>query len=159
MSARRARSASRADEIHTAVATALADAEVRYTTTRRTVIDVLAATGRPLTVADVCERAAAPQSSVYRILATFEELGLVHRLTNDASEFARFELAEDLLGHHHHLACARCGAMTDVILPPGLEAELDRALSRLARVQRFTVDAHRLDVIGTCATCAKPPLP
>ena len=104
-----------------------------------------------------CNRtiADAPLSSVYRTLAILEEVGLVHRLTNDNSEYARFELAEDLLGHHHHLACASCGAMTDVTLPSNIEADLDRALAVLAKQQRFSVDGHRLDVIGTCAACTE----
>jgi Fur family ferric uptake transcriptional regulator len=101
---------------------------------------------------------AAPLSSVYRTLAILEEVGLVHRLTNDNSEYARFELAEDLLGHHHHLACANCGTMTDVTLPKDIEADLDRALALLAKQQRFIVDGHRLDIIGTCATCTDIPV-
>jgi hypothetical protein len=47
--------------------------------------------------------------------------------------------------------------MTDVTLPKNVEADLDRALALLAEQQRFTVDGHRLDIIGTCATCKDTP--
>ena len=148
--------AARADEIHAAVAERLAGDSIRYTKTRRAIVDVLAHTGQPLTVDRIRAESAAPLSSVYRTLAIFEEAGLVHRLTNDKSEYARYELAEDLLGHHHHLACANCGAMTDVTLPDNLEADLDRALAALAKQQHFALDSHRLDIIGICATCTEP---
>ncbi|HEX3605982.1 MAG TPA: metal ABC transporter permease, partial [Candidatus Dormibacteraeota bacterium] len=47
------------------------------------------------------------------------------------------ELAEDLLGHHHHLVCSGCGIMLDVELPADLEREIERALAAVARRQRF----------------------
>jgi Fur family ferric uptake transcriptional regulator len=145
------------DEIHDAVAERLGNNVIRYTKTRRRVVEVLARARQPLTVDEIRTMTAAPLSSVYRTLAILEEVGLVHRLTNDNSEYARFELAEDLLGHHHHLACASCGTMTDVTLPKNVEADLDRALAFLAEQQHFTVDGHRLDIIGTCATCTDTP--
>jgi Fur family ferric uptake transcriptional regulator len=145
------------DEIHDAVAERLGSNLIRYTKTRRTVVEVLVRARQPLTVDEIRTMSAAPLSSVYRTLAILEEVGLVHRLTNNNSEYARFELAEDLLGHHHHLACANCGTMTDVTLPKDIEADLDRALALLAKQQRFTVDGHRLDIIGTCATCTDVP--
>ena len=144
------------DEIHVAVAERLGNDNTRYTRTRRAVVDALAVALQPLTVDEIRTRTAAPLSSVYRTLTILEEADLVHRFTNDTSEYARFELAEHLLGHHHHLACANCGTMTDVTLPDNLEADLDRALAVLAKQQHFTLGGHRLDVIGTCATCATP---
>lgn len=145
-----------ADEIHSVVAARLGADDIRYTRTRRAVVDVLAQTRQPLTVDQIRDKTAAPLSSVYRTLTILEETELVHRLTNDNSEYAHYELAEQLLGHHHHLACANCGTMTDVTLPTKLEADLDHALGLLATQQRFTLDRHRLDIIGRCASCADP---
>jgi Fe2+ or Zn2+ uptake regulation protein len=142
------------NSIHQAVAARLNDDGARYTNGRRALVEVLARARQPLTVEELRALSAAPQSSIYRILAVLEDAALVYRFTNNNSEFARFELAEDLTGHHHHLACATCGAMTDVTLPTDVEAHLDRAVTLLAEQQRFTVDEHRLDIIGTCATCA-----
>jgi Fe2+ or Zn2+ uptake regulation protein len=155
-SATRQADAAHVDEIHAAVAERLTGESVRYTKTRRSVVDVLARARQPLIVDEIRARTAAPVSSVYRTLAIFEAAGLVRRLTNDNSEYARFELAEYLLGHHHHLACATCGSMTDVALPSRLEADLDRALALLAKERQFTLDGHRLDIIGTCGTCTDP---
>jgi len=140
--------------IHQAVAARLNDDGARYTNSRRALVEILARARQPLTVEELRALSAAPQSSIYRILAVLEDAELVHRFTNNNSEFARFELAEDLTGHHHHLACATCGTMTDVTLPPDVEDHLDRAVTLLAEQQGFTVDQHQLDIIGTCATCA-----
>ena len=142
-----------ASDIHASVAERLDRDSIRYTRTRRAVVDVLAETCRPLTVDRIRAQTGAPVSTVYRALAVLEEIGLVHRLTNSTSEYARFELAEDLLGHHHHLACQQCGTMLDVTLADHLEADLARALTVLATQQQFALESYQLDIIGTCAAC------
>ncbi len=142
-------------DVHTAVASRLRRVEGRYTPARRRLVELLEGAGQPLTVTEICAQSALPLSSVYRNLGVLEEAGIVHRLAGH-DEFARFELAEELVGHHHHLACSSCGAMTDVRLPSDVEAELDRALTRLARKARFAIDTHRLDVVGLCHSCASP---
>jgi Fe2+ or Zn2+ uptake regulation protein len=141
-------------ELHDTVAARLQQGENRYTRHRRALIEVLRAARQPMTIAEIIAVAAdLPQSSVYRNLAVFEETGLVQRLVG-AGDFARFELAEDLLGHHHHLVCSTCGTMLDVELPAELEEEIERALATLARRKRFQLHAHRLDLMGLCRECA-----
>lgn len=131
----------------------------RYTSGRRALVEVLARGGRPLTIREILERdRTVPQSTAYRNLALLERAGVVQRIvTND--EFARFELAEDMAEHHHHLVCAACGTVRDFTVSADLEAALGRALSRAARRNGYTVDRHRLDIIGTCGACASAPAP
>lgn len=143
------------DEIHIAVAQRFGDDGIRYTRSRRAVVDALATANQPLTVDRLALAAGTPLSSVYRTIAILEAHALVTRLPNDIGDHARVELTEDLLGHHHHLACAGCGTMIDVTLPDWLEAEVEHALGVLAEPQDFTVERHRLDIIGTCATCKR----
>ncbi|HEX6491856.1 MAG TPA: transcriptional repressor [Candidatus Dormibacteraeota bacterium] len=141
-------------ELHTTVAARLQQGDSRYTRHRRALIEVLRGAKQPLTIAEILAVATGlPQSSVYRNLAVFEETGIVQRLVG-AGDFARFELAEDLLGHHHHLVCSSCGSMLDVELSADLEAELERALATVARRKRFQLHAHRLDLVGLCRDCA-----
>lgn len=142
------------DAIHEVVAARLGGHDVRYTGGRRALVDVLAAAGRPLSVDEIL--GASPrvrQSSVYRNLALFEESGLVHRVAGHG-DHARYELAEQIVGHHHHFACRGCGAVADVELPHDLESALTGALADLARRTHLTVEAHRIDVVGLCAACA-----
>jgi len=47
------------------------------------------------------------------------EIGVVRRVAG-ADDHGRFELAEELSGHHHHLVCARCGKVEDVHPSPRL---------------------------------------
>ena len=63
---------------------------------------------------------ALPQSSAYRNVTALIEAGVVRRVTG-VDDHGRFELSEDLAGHHHHLACARCGKVEDVVPSGRLE--------------------------------------
>ena len=78
---------------------------------------------------------------------------MVRRIVT-SDEHARFELAEDLTGHHHHLVCGTCGRVEDFTVSHQLERSLDAALARVAGDTGFQVDHHRLDLVGTCSNCA-----
>ena len=141
-------------DLHEDVAARLAGHDGRYTGSRRDLIQALAEAGRPLTVDEIVERSPRQRlSSVYRNLAVFEAEGVVRRMAG-VGDLARFELTEALVGHHHHLACQVCGAMTDVQLPHDLERRLDEALEQLAANEKFAVSSHVLDAVGVCASCA-----
>jgi Fur family transcriptional regulator, ferric uptake regulator len=142
-------------DLHESIAIRLKAAEGRYTDGRRALVDVLLAAGRPLTVEEILDRSSrVRQSSVYRNLAVFEDSGLVHRVSGH-DEFTRYELAEEITGHHHHFACRECGRVADVELPPDVEAALDRTLDELAARTGVSVEAHRLDLVGLCRDCGR----
>jgi Fe2+ or Zn2+ uptake regulation protein len=125
----------------------------RYTTSRRDLVSVLVEHG-PLTIPEILrKRPGLPQSSAYRNLAVLERSGVVRRIIT-SDEWARYELAEPLAEHHHHLICADCGAVVDFTVSTQLERSLDAALSRVALDNGFEVHDHRLDLLGRCATCA-----
>ena len=77
---------------------------------------------------------------------------MVRRIVT-SDEFSRYELAEDLTEHHHHLICSTCGDVADFTAPPALEASLGRAMASVADATGFAPDHHRLDLIGTCTRC------
>jgi Fe2+ or Zn2+ uptake regulation protein len=140
-------------ELHDSVAERLRADDQRYTANRRALVEVLATTERPLTLAEVLERdRGLAQSSAYRNLAVLERAGVVHRVvTND--EYGRFELAEDLAGHHHHLICSDCGQVTDFTVPAELEHSLEEAFAEVATRHGFRAEHHRLDLVGRCDGC------
>ncbi len=126
----------------------------RYTTRRQALVSLLAEVDQPLTIPQLLERRRdLAQSSVYRNLAVLERAGVVHRIVT-TDEFARYELAEDLTEHHHHLICASCGDVTDFTVPDDVEHDLERALSKVAKRSGFAVRHHRLDLVGTCPDCS-----
>ena len=124
----------------------------RYTESRRVLVAVLVEHG-PLTIPEILRRRPSlPQSSAYRNLAVLERSGVVRRIIT-ADEWARYELAEPLAEHHHHLICAACGAVVDFTMSTRLERSLDTAFNRVAHENGFEVEDHRLDLVGRCATC------
>jgi Fe2+ or Zn2+ uptake regulation protein len=142
-------------ELHEEAASRLAISGQRYTRTRRRLVDILARAGMPLALPDIVRgRKNLPQSSAYRTLAELESIGLVRRVASEDG-FGRYELAEELTGHHHHLMCSRCGRVQDLHIPTSLERQLDRSLDSLAREARCASVSHRLDLIGLCQDCAR----
>ncbi|HLT17637.1 MAG TPA: transcriptional repressor, partial [Acidimicrobiales bacterium] len=135
------------------VAALLRSADQRYTSGRKRIVAALRDGDGPMTIPQIldADRSLA-QSSVYRNLVVLEEVGAVTRIVT-RDDFARYELAEDLTEHHHHLICGRCGDVSDFTVPATLEKDLAAALARVARQARFTVADHRLDLLGTCARC------
>lgn len=117
-------------------------------------MELLAEVDQPLTIPQLLERRHGfAQSSVYRNLAVLERAGVVHRiLTSD--DFGRYELAEDLTEHHHHMICAQCGEVTDFTMPETAEVGLEKALAKVAKRSGFQVRHHRLDLVGTCPRCS-----
>jgi Fur family ferric uptake transcriptional regulator len=142
------------EELHDAVGARLRAADQRYTSGRRRLVELLAEAPRPETIPEILVRAPAlAQSSAYRNLVVLEECGVAHRVVT-SDERSRYELAEDLMGHHHHLICTGCGRVDDFTVSPQMERSLEAALERAVEGTGFRAAAHRLDVIGTCASCA-----
>jgi Fur family transcriptional regulator, ferric uptake regulator len=142
-----------AGDVHGVVEGRLRRIDQRYTSGRRAIISMLVSAGHPVSIGDIADRLPGlPRSSAYRHLTDLETAGLVRRVTaND--EFTRFELAEDLTGHHHHLVCVNCGKVTDITLSPGVEHDITHAIRQLAAAEAFEAHGHRLDVMGLCSSC------
>ncbi|HEX6401476.1 MAG TPA: Fur family transcriptional regulator [Actinomycetota bacterium] len=142
-------------DVHAEVAGRLARSGGRYTRTRRRLVDILARAGMPLAFPDIVRgRKDLRPSSVYRNLSWLEEAGLIRRVASEDG-FGRYELSEELTGHHHHLMCSGCGRVEDVDIPSDLERRLDRSLDGLVKGTGFATVSHRLDLIGLCRQCAR----
>ncbi len=141
------------DEIHKIAAQRLNADGLRYTASRRSVVDILAAALGPLTIPEILtfDRDLA-QSSAYRNLNELITCGVVHRVIS-GEDHNHFELSEDLTSHHHHLICTRCGRVDDVTLDDSTEEVITAALDRVARANGFHAEHHRLDALGLCVDC------
>jgi Fur family transcriptional regulator, ferric uptake regulator len=142
------------NDLRETVAHRLGQQQQRMTSVREQIVDVLAATDRPLTIPEILDAGEGlAQSSVYRNLVVLEQVGAVHRvITHD--EFARYELAEDLTEHHHHLVCSNCGRVEDLPASDSIERSVAAAVAQAARKVGFRTAQHRLDLVGTCADCS-----
>jgi len=141
------------DRIHHEVGLRLGALDQRYTTTRRAVVAALMAAGRPLTIVEILGSVAGmPTSSAYRNLTVLCDAGVARRLPG-LDDLGRFELAEGLSGHHHHLVCSGCGTITDIKASSRLERALAEAARQAAAEADFEVTDHRIDLEGRCARC------
>jgi Fur family ferric uptake transcriptional regulator len=126
----------------------------RATATRRATIEVLLADGndRHLSADDVAAevRKRLPDvatSSIYRNLASLEELGLVTHVHLGHGP-STFHLADQT---HRHLVCHRCHSTTDV---PGSEfVDLAR---RLDENYGFAMSSEHFAILGECRACRAP---
>jgi Fur family transcriptional regulator, ferric uptake regulator len=140
-------------DVHAIVAQQLRRSRQRYTLGRRQLVDLLIDTGRPVTIPDLIDHGARQsQSSLYRNLAILEQCGAVRRLMS-TDDVARYELAEELSEHHHHLVCSVCGDIEDVTLPETVEQTLHDAARDASHSRDFEVETHRFELVGTCGSC------
>ncbi len=85
--------------------------------------------------------------TVYRNLARFKEEGLVVSVgTVNGQE--RFDA---VVSPHTHFICRTCGAVLDL---PGLRAEENLDLDRIAREYGVEIDHHELIFYGRCSGCS-----
>jgi Fur family transcriptional regulator, ferric uptake regulator len=143
-----------ATDLERAVVQRLDERELRFTSGRRMIVEGLRTADGPVTLPELLEMTPGlPQSSAYRNLALMEEAGVVRRLVH-GTEHARYELAESLTEHHHHLICEVCGLVRDIQLDTRLERRLDEAFDAVAAAEGFSVGRHAIDVYGVCSSCA-----
>ena len=148
-------------EVHIEVARRFTKNDQRYSSKRRAIVALLKTSDRPLTISEILRRSkkfkdtknGIAQSSLYRNLVVLEEVGAVQKVIS-TDDNGRYELNEEILGHHHHMLCSKCGDVRDVIIPEQLEERLDATLTQIAKRSGFKLDQHRLDIIGRCKKCA-----
>lgn len=133
----------------------LAEVQVRYTRGRRLVIDALAEADGPRSAAELNQviGESVPLSSLYRSLAVLEEAGVLAPHFS-SPRLTRYELAEWLSGHHHHLVCLDCGQVQDLPLSDTVEERLEAIVADVARDASFTETNHALEIEGRCVRCA-----
>jgi Fur family transcriptional regulator, ferric uptake regulator len=140
-------------DLHATVDEQLRRTRQRYTLGRKQLVELLHAADRPVTIPELMAAGATQsQSSLYRNLAILEQAGAVHRLTS-TDDVARYELTEELSEHHHHVVCSVCGRIDDVVLPPAIERALGAAAAEAHTQRGYTIDSHRLELVGTCGSC------
>ena len=137
------------------VAKRLTDHEIRYTRGRQRVVAVLAGAGGPLSAAELHEAIAQelPLSSIYRSLSVLEDAGVLAP-HHGAKGLTRYELAEWLRGHHHHLVCIDCGSVEDVDVSTRHETQVDRIVREISSAESFIPINHALEIEGRCVRCA-----
>jgi Fur family transcriptional regulator, ferric uptake regulator len=149
-----AKSTAKGPDVHETAGSRLRLLGQQYTPTRRAIVEVLRRAADPVSIPDIMKaKPSLALSSVYRTLAVLEQANIAHRLVT-SNEFSRYELAEELTSHHHHLICTSCGRMKDFTLSTKVERSAEKSLEQIAEEAGFLMHGHRLDVVGLCADCA-----
>lgn len=120
---------------------------LRVTSQKKQVLHALQS--KPQTVQTILNSARSKKNmidkaTVYRILTSFVELGIVREIHLGDRE-ARYELANS--EHHHHLVCEDCESIEDVSLTE------DIFLKEVQKQSAFKVKNHSLEFFGTCKKC------
>lgn len=146
---------SQAARAEQAVADVLATQGIRFTPARRLIVRSLAAAPGPLAAGDLHRALPShlPLSSLYRTLTVLTGARVLSR-EHDAVGVARYELAEWLAGHHHHLVCNSCGEVRDVVVTAETERTISGLVQRIAHGAGYAAAGHRIDIEGTCPACA-----
>jgi Fur family transcriptional regulator, ferric uptake regulator len=124
---------------------------LRWTTQRRTVIEVLAGSDGHITSAELVDRCRARDgatipSTVYRTLDVLEELGLVrHGHGADGREEFHVRPASE----HGHLHCSVCGTAWEI----GADSATVIA-DALQEAEGFEIDIGHVTLVGRCRSCA-----
>lgn len=84
--------------------------------------------------------------TVYRTLATFDELGIIKKL-NLANARTLFDTN---LKEHHHFICSRCRRVEDISWPDFDKARLPESVIALGSVR-----VRHLELHGICNECLK----
>lgn len=87
------------------------------------------------------------QSSVYRVIDLFIQLGIVQKLQMGWKY--KLELSDEFHDHHHHLTCLRCGK----IVPFEEGQEFEKYLQVIAKQHDFVAHEHQLEIQGLCSSC------
>jgi Fe2+ or Zn2+ uptake regulation protein len=118
------------------------------------VIEKLIRANGPRTAEEISNllKSAVPLSSLYRTLSVLSSNGILQRF-HDGTGVARYELAEWLTGHHHHLTCTNCGSTQDIDFDGDAEKAVSRIAADAGQRTGFEVTDHRLDLEGLCPNC------
>jgi Fur family transcriptional regulator, ferric uptake regulator len=86
-------------------------------------------------------------ATVYRAVAALVAAGDLDALRTDRGETLYRRCSA---GHHHHLVCRGCGRAVEVAGPV-----VESWAGRVAAEHGFADVSHTLEIVGTCADCAR----
>lgn len=131
---------------------------LKWTKQRKSVYRALWETAEPLSAMQIYQRLsvrgdtedsglgeASAISTVYRILAAFEEKGLVEKSTWTEDGTAVYGLNRG--GHTHYAVCLKCHSRIPLQGCPFSHIHLEEAMGD------FTVTGHKLELYGYCRNC------
>lgn len=125
---------------------------IKWTKQRKDVYEVILGAHEPLSalqiynsIAKNAQTANYAVSTIYRILATFEEHGIVNKTASMRDGMAIYERKSD--HHTHYAVCLDCHKRVPMQACPITHIDLD------GQDDSFTITDHKLEVYGYCKHC------
>lgn len=85
--------------------------------------------------------------TVYRTIALFERIGIIHRTWNGFK--SSIELSEEYSPHHHHFTCTTCAKVLSF-----RSERIERSLHELESELSVTISRHVVELGGVCSRCS-----
>ncbi|HVL38231.1 MAG TPA: Fur family transcriptional regulator [Fimbriimonadaceae bacterium] len=131
----------------------LREAGYRITMPRVQVIRALGESNKALSAYAIHERIISTGGkidvvSVYRILATLQEVGLIHHIGVVDGYFACRQAGADR-DRSEHLICESCGCVTELSLPTSIVATTEEQAQKAG----FKVTNLKVEILGKCTHC------
>lgn len=128
---------------------------VRITSQRRLLVGIIQNSPRHLDAATLLKVAKqkAPdidRATIYRTLALLKDLGLIDELDLMHLEGEKHYYEAKTSRDHCHMACFRCGAITEYA-----SSSFERLKREMAKESGFQIQVVRLEVGGLCEQCRK----
>ncbi len=135
-------------EIFQRIIKSIEESSLRMTKKRERLLGALITIDRPISAADLRDRAGLPESdlvTVYRTLEAFGSIGIIQKIPLEDSG-CLFEITEPH-DHHHHFVCRECHQTERIDLC--LAKELEEQAQKLG----FSEITHLMEVYGLCEDC------
>jgi Fur family transcriptional regulator, ferric uptake regulator len=138
-----------------ALAKELAQRGVRMTSQRRLLVRIIQDSPKHLDAAALLtmakrENASVDRATVYRTLGLLKNLGLVDELDLMHLEGEKHYYEAKTSRDHCHLACFRCGAITEYA-----SSSFEKLKHEMSKLSGFQIRVVRLEVGGLCEKCRK----
>jgi Fur family transcriptional regulator, ferric uptake regulator len=122
----------------------------RITTPRRTILDIIAESPRPLTPLQIYDKARESHPSIglvtiYRTIEKLEELNLIEHIHHLGECQTVFRSSSE---HQHLLICTNCGSSCYF---DGLDVE--ETFKEIGRQHGYEITGHWLQLAGLCEEC------
>lgn len=124
--------------------------DLKITEPRKALLEILSQSSKPLDAEDIKKglkkkNISADQATIYRILKTFSEKNIVHKIALEEGK-THYELTDR--PHHHHIVCTSCGTILDIE-----ECGIESIEREIEKKTGFTVLSHSFELFGKCLKC------
>lgn len=138
---------------HTHVIAILKKSNLKITSARIAILDILQSSSTPLSVEMIETRLKHKRINhvtIYRTVESLLKLGVISRV--DLRKESVFYEFNNIHHHHHHIVCTGCGVLED-FSSCQMESTTSHVLSKSKKFK--VINDHSFELFGLCNSCMK----